>query len=178
MHTVVGIQKPSYKAGTELVAAHMHCASCCQMLQSLQRRCSFSCPHAESLLAARALSALLAPLSGAPTLRAGHAPTCLSMSIANNATGEMICENKPSFGGQNPADKHDPNRPGTGRAADRFEETGFIAVPPCLWGSPEHGLDPPPSLEGLTLRIVKKSNATYGHHGEMAHGQFYYASEL
>ena len=48
-----------------------------------------------------------------------------------------------------------------GRAADRFlEETELIAVPPCLWGSPEHGLDPPPSLEGLALRIVKKSNAT------------------
>ena len=28
----------------------------------------------------------------------------------------------------------------------------------------------------VTLRIVKTSNATYGHHGEMAHGQFYYAS--
>jgi hypothetical protein len=25
-----------------------------------------------------------------------HAPTCLSMSIANNATGEMICEQRPS----------------------------------------------------------------------------------
>ena len=80
-------------------------------------------------------------------------------------------------------ESHYPNRPGMGRAADRFlEETGLIAVPPCLLGSPEHGLDPPPSLEGLALRIVKKSNADlpgYGHHGEMAHRrQVRYASEL
>ena len=103
-----------------------------------------------------------------------HAPTCLSMSIANNETGEMFCEQRPSYGGNNPVDKHDPNRAGTTRTADRFEETGFIAVPPCLWGSPEHGLDPAPNYDGY-IRIVKKSNATYGHHGEMAHGQFYYA---
>lgn len=128
VHTVVGVQKPSVTAGSELVAAHMHC----------------------------------------------HAPTCLSMSIANNATGETICENRPSFGGDYSV-KHDPTRAGTSRAVDRFEEPGFITVPPCLWGSPEHGLDPPPSLEGLTIRIVKRSNATYGHHGEMAHGQFYWA---
>ena len=98
------------------------------------------------------------------------------MSIANNETGEMICEQRPSYGGDNPADKHDKYRNGTSRALNRFEESGFIAVPPCLWGSPEHGLDPPPKLDGLTLRIVKKSNATFGHHGEMAHGQFYYAT--
>ena len=130
VHTVVGIQKASEHAGSELVAAHMHC----------------------------------------------HAPTCLSMSIANNETGEMICEQRPTYGGSNPADVHDKNRPGTSREADKYEETGFIAVPPCLWGSPEHGLDPPPNLDGVTMRIVKRSNATYGHHGEMAHGQFYYAS--
>ena len=93
------------------------------------------------------------------------------MSIANNATGEIICESFPTYGGNNAADQHS-------KVPDsrRFQEYGFIAVPPCLFGSAEHGLDPPPKLEGLTLRIVKTSNATYGHHGEMAHGQFYYAS--
>ena len=56
----------------------------------------------------------------------------------------------------------------------RFDEPGFIAQPPCLFGKPEHGLDPPPELTGLQVWMVKRSNATYGHHGEMAHGQMYY----
>jgi len=97
-----------------------------------------------------------------------HAPTCLSMSIARNDTGEMICESLPTYGGDNAAQHHS-------KYSDKFQESGFIAVPPCLFGSPEHGLDPPPKLNGVTLRIVKTSNATYGHHGEMAHGQFYWA---
>ena len=97
-----------------------------------------------------------------------HAPTCLSMSIANNATGEVYCVSHPTYGG---AHGIQPSASDT----SRFQELGFIAVPPCLYGSPEYGLDPSPDFTGVTLRIVKKSNATYGHHGEMSHGQFYYA---
>ena len=90
------------------------------------------------------------------------------MSIANNETGDIICEQRPTYGGQNPANLHNKYRRGTTRASgEKFEERGYIAVPPCLWGSAEHGLDPPPNLEGVTLRIVKRSNATYGHHGEV-----------
>ena len=100
-----------------------------------------------------------------------HAPTCLSMSIANNATGEMICESVPTYGGNNPMQPH-PKKDKSGK----FQEDGFLAVPPCLWGSPKHGLEPSPKIAGTTLRIVKRSNATWGHHGEMAHGQFYYAN--
>ena len=81
------------------------------------------------------------------------------MSIANNATGEMLCESRPIYGGQGGVQRHSPH---TGAG---FSEDGFIAVPPCLWGSAEHGLDPPPALDGLTIRIVKVSNATWGHHG-------------
>ena len=91
------------------------------------------------------------------------------MSISNNATGEVICEQRPTYGGNSPADPHSKYRKGTSRKLDRFEEQGYIAVPPCLWGSVEHGLDPPPNLDGVTLRIVKTSNATYGHHGEVRH---------
>lgn len=97
-----------------------------------------------------------------------HAPTCLSMSIANNETGEMYCIAYPTYGGNSSVVPHAKDR-------SKFDEYGFIAVPPCMWGSPEHGLDPSPILKGVTVRIVKRSNATYGHHGEMAHGQFYYA---
>ena len=98
-----------------------------------------------------------------------HAPTCLSMSIANNQTGEVYCAAYPTYGGARGI------QPSSVGETSRFQELGFIAVPPCVWGAAEHGLDPSPDLTGVTLRIVKRSNATFGHHGEMAHGQFYYA---
>mmetsp|Transcript_48596 Transcript_48596/g.135802 ORF Transcript_48596/g.135802 Transcript_48596/m.135802 type:complete len:784 (-) Transcript_48596:90-2441(-) len=90
-----------------------------------------------------------------------HAPACLSMAIYNNHTGKLICEQKSVFGG-------------TGRIDERrFDEAGFILVPPCLWGSSEYGLEPPVDLSGTMVTIVKITNATYGHHGEMAHGQVF-----
>ena len=49
-----------------------------------------------------------------------------------------------------------------------MDEPGFIAQPPCLWGSPDHGLEEPYDTNGQTLHVVKTANATYGHHGEMA----------
>eukprot|EP00040_Diaphanoeca_grandis_P018294 m.96161 g.96161 ORF g.96161 m.96161 type:complete len:848 (-) comp26871_c0_seq2:157-2700(-) len=97
-----------------------------------------------------------------------HAPTCMSFSIANNDTGEVYCIAYPTYGGDNSQAPH-------AKDTHKFQEEGFIAVPPCLFGSAEFGLDPSPQLDGVLLRIVKRSNATYGHHGEMAHGQFYYA---
>ena len=35
----------------------------------------------------------------------------------------------------------------------RFDEPGYIATPPCLWGSPEHGLEAPPLMNGVTIRV-------------------------
>jgi len=85
------------------------------------------------------------------------------MAVYNNATGDLICMEKPIYGG-------------TGKVPEKqYDESGFILVPPCLWGSREHGLEPPPNLDGIMLHVVKTANATYGHHGEMAHGQIYYA---
>lgn len=67
----------------------------------------------------------------------------------------MLCQSIPTYGGSSKGQPH---------ASDtaKYQEAGFLAVPPCLWGSPEFGLTPPPNLNGVTLRIVKKSNATYG----------------
>lgn len=60
-----------------------------------------------------------------------HAPTCLSMAVYNNATGQLICMEKPIYGG-------------AGQILEKkYDEPGFILVPPCLWGSREHGLEPP-----------------------------------
>ena len=55
---------------------------------------------------------------------------------------------------------------------DRFDELGYLALPPCLWGTEVEGLVAPVSLTfNTTLRSVKKNNATFGHYGEMASWQ-------
>ena len=41
----------------------------------------------------------------------------------------------------------------------------------CLWGSDEYGLEAPVDLTGVPLHVVKTSNATWGHYGEMSGGQ-------
>ena len=71
----------------------------------------------------------------------------------------------------NPNPKPNPNpNPCGRRGADeaRFNEPGYIATPPCLWGSREHGLETPPLMNGVTIRVVALTNTSYGHHGEMA----------
>lgn len=98
-----------------------------------------------------------------------HAPTCLSMTlyrcplgttVCNASTGQLLCEERPVYGTNN---------------SQPFNEVGFILQPPCLWGSPEFGLEAPPNVTGYVLGSVKKSNATFGHHGEMAWLQMLYA---
>ena len=53
----------------------------------------------------------------------------------------------------------------------RFSEPGYIAIPDCMWGSAEFGLEQPLNLTDVPLHMVKTSNATWGHYGEMAGGQ-------
>lgn len=100
-----------------------------------------------------------------------HAPTCLSIAmykctkdvkVCNATTGTLICREDPVYGGTGKVDNKN------------MDETGYILQPPCLWGSPEHGLEPPVDVTGLTLHSVKTANATYGHHGEMAWQQMYF----
>lgn len=91
-----------------------------------------------------------------------HAPTCLSMTMYRNDTGEVICEERPVYGGKGQID------------LKKFDEPGYIAQPPCLWGSPAFGLQEPLDVTGVTLHTVKTSNASYGHHGEMAWQQMFY----
>lgn len=99
-----------------------------------------------------------------------HAPTCLSMAlyrcdksvkVCNATTGELLCNQEPVYGGSGKV----PNK--------NMNEKGFILQPPCIWGDPEFGLEPPVKVDGYTLHNVKTSNANYGHHGEMAHPQVY-----
>eukprot|EP00658_Telonema_sp_P-2_P055629 TRINITY_DN44215_c0_g1_i1.p1 TRINITY_DN44215_c0_g1~~TRINITY_DN44215_c0_g1_i1.p1 ORF type:complete len:708 (-),score=147.60 TRINITY_DN44215_c0_g1_i1:102-2225(-) len=101
-----------------------------------------------------------------------HAPTCLSVAmyrcdksvaVCNETVGELLCMERPVYGGTGQIDRKD------------MDEPGFILQPPCLWGSSEQGLEPPPDTDPTkyTLHSVKTSNATNGHHGEMAWQQMY-----
>jgi hypothetical protein len=76
---------------------------------------------------------------------------------------QLLCEERPIYGGT-----HHPG------LEPRFDEEGYILQPPCLWGGAEHGLTPPPDVNGAALYSVKTSNATWGHHGEMAWQQMFY----
>ena len=86
-----------------------------------------------------------------------HAPSCISMELYNQDTGELLCKQEPIFG-----------RGGD----DPFDEKGYLAIPPCLWGSPSEGLVPPTFLNWNTnLLSIKRNNNTYTHYGEMASWQ-------
>jgi len=86
-----------------------------------------------------------------------HAPSCLSMELYNVDTGELLCRQEPVFGS------------GSGQT---YDELGYIALPPCLWGPASEGLVPPTLLSWNTnLMSIKRNNNTYTHYGEMASWQ-------
>eukprot|EP00294_Goniomonas_avonlea_P005205 CAMPEP_0114558124 /NCGR_PEP_ID=MMETSP0114-20121206/10203_1 /TAXON_ID=31324 /ORGANISM="Goniomonas sp, Strain m" /LENGTH=847 /DNA_ID=CAMNT_0001743471 /DNA_START=21 /DNA_END=2564 /DNA_ORIENTATION=- len=86
-----------------------------------------------------------------------HGPACISMELINADTNETICKGLPVFG----------------EDSDPMNEAGYlIGIPPCIWGSAEEGLLPPPVLSMETnLTAIKKCNSTYYHYGVMAHWQ-------
>ena len=101
-----------------------------------------------------------------------HAPTCLSMAVytcpkgtalgdCNEEIGKLICVERPVYGG----------RGNSALNGTRFDEPGYIAIPDCFWGDASFGLEAPVNLTGIPLHMVKTSNATYAHYGEMAGGQ-------
>ena len=74
------------------------------------------------------------------------------MEIWNNKTGELLCRQEPVYGG-------------TGRIdLPKFDETGYILQPPCLWGDAP-GLGPMPRASGVALTVRAITNSTFGHHG-------------
>jgi len=90
-----------------------------------------------------------------------HAPACISLELYNNDTQPptLICRQLPVYG--------------TGDVVhDRFDEAGYLQLPPCVWGEASEGLLPRPQLKYPTMLMsVKKNNATYYHYGEMASWQ-------
>jgi hypothetical protein len=85
-----------------------------------------------------------------------HAPTCLSMELYNADTGRLLCHMEPV----------------RGQSVDLYNEHGFLAIPPCLWGDIAEGLLEPELLSlDTTLLSIKRNNNTLGHTGEMASWQ-------
>jgi len=86
-----------------------------------------------------------------------HAPSCVGIWLYRNDTGELLCQQIPKYG-QN--------------ASRKYDEPGFLALPPCLWGD-EVGLNPSVLLPPNTpmLAIKKNRNTGQGHFGEMASWQ-------
>eukprot|EP00440_Ansanella_granifera_P035912 gb/GFBE01038957.1/.p1 GENE.gb/GFBE01038957.1/~~gb/GFBE01038957.1/.p1 ORF type:complete len:785 (+),score=142.22 gb/GFBE01038957.1/:1-2355(+) len=91
-----------------------------------------------------------------------HAATCISMELYNADTMELLCRVLPVYG------KGDVKN-------NRFDEKGYLFLPPCLFGSPDpaeaaqEGLEPSRFFKSITFLSVKKSNNTgTGHYGDMA----------
>ena len=85
-----------------------------------------------------------------------HAPSCTLMELYNADTNELLCRHDPVYG----------------KSHEVFDELGYLAIPPCLYGSEEHGLMPPTFLSYDTnLYSIKKNKNTAAHYGEMASWQ-------
>jgi len=85
-----------------------------------------------------------------------HAPSCLSMELYNADTGLLLCHMEPHVG----------------KSGRVYDEDGYMALPPCLWGSTSEGLSEP-ELLGLDTELlsIKRNNNTVGHYGDMASWQ-------
>ena len=87
-----------------------------------------------------------------------HAPTCIAFEVYIADTMTPLCKWKAAFGEKN----------------STFHESGYIHIPPCVFGSPEDGLVQPVPLKwGTMLFANKTTKADNGHHGEMTLVQTY-----
>ncbi|XP_071127367.1 uncharacterized protein [Mytilus edulis] len=91
-----------------------------------------------------------------------HAPSCLAMELYRNDTGhemELLCRQVPVSGKGNVKE-------------NKYDEAGYIALPPCLWGD-DTGLERSVLLPSNTpiVAIKHNINTKMGHYGEMAYWQ-------
>jgi len=92
-----------------------------------------------------------------------HAPACVSIELYENRTGtpNLLCRQLPKYGSGDV--EH-----------DRFDEAGYLSLPPCLWSDlGGEGLEASVWLpEGTPLISIKRNwNTHMGHFGEMASWQ-------
>lgn len=80
-----------------------------------------------------------------------HSATCVSLELYNADSGDLICQVLPIWG--------------TGDEV--YNEKGYLALPPCLFGD-QPGLQKP-FLLGLETNLlsIARNNNTYYHAGEM-----------
>merc|ERR1712166_1560178 len=69
-----------------------------------------------------------------------HAPTCISLEIWNNRTGELLCREAPYHG----------QGDDVGGAGSKYDEQGYIAQRICLWGL-HPPFESPPLVSNETL---------------------------
>eukprot|EP00939_MAST-03C_sp_MAST-3C-sp1_P001438 g1438.t1 len=91
-----------------------------------------------------------------------HAPSCIGIWLYRNDPGhemELLCHQRPVYGTGNVT-------------ADKYDEAGYLSLPPCLWGDDE-GLEASQFLPKDTpvVSIKKNWNTHMGHYGEMASWQ-------
>eukprot|EP01079_Euglenida_sp_SAG-EU17-18_P002443 gene2443-3214_t len=93
-----------------------------------------------------------------------HAPTCLYMESWRTDTDppQLLCRTQAVYGGTGGYVKD---------RGEQFNEPGYIANPPCMWGRPEDGLAPPVRMNGVPVFVKSVTNSTYGHYGDMAISQ-------
>merc|ERR1712176_416160 len=96
-----------------------------------------------------------------------HAPACISIELYENSTGtpKLLCRQLPKYGAGNVSH-------------DKYDESGYLALPPCLWSdtnatASEEGLEPSVFLGPNTpvFSVKKNWNTHTGHYGEMASWQ-------
>lgn len=86
-----------------------------------------------------------------------HGPSCLSMQMINADTNETLCYTEPYYGV-------------TDKAMDELSYSA--GIPPCIWGTADEGLLPPPLVSlDTNITVIGRSNATFGHWGQMGHFQ-------
>ena len=127
--------------------------------------CTGDCPHGADCHCVHTITAHWVMPASSMIYAGGHchAPSCIDIELYRNDTGtpQLLCRQA--------------SRYGQGHVQhDKFDEKGYLVLPPCLWGDARFGLEEPPDVSGHMLHTVKTSNATYGHHGEMAWQQMYY----
>ena len=81
-----------------------------------------------------------------------HSPSCLSLELWNEDTGESLC-------------KITPRR---GQGDEVYDEKGYLFLPPCQWSETDPQLPRPPLLRlDANLSTVKRTNTTHYHYGVM-----------
>ena len=100
-------------------------------------------------------SASWAPLPSHAHTRNASPPAGESLELWDEDRSELICRGTPIYGG------------GSDKVHD---ERGFIvSIPPCLWGSADDGLRPPPRIHlRSNLLSISRANSTRGVTGYMA----------